>query len=68
MAVSDFQMWSEISLKRYLSVRKKNVDEDFETLVYRQVYKPLSSIRPEESKLSLFLTIKMLFQKISFYF
>ena len=35
ITVSDFNMWSEISLKRYLSVRKKNVDGDFETLVYR---------------------------------
>ena len=35
MTVSDFNMWSEISLKRCLSVRKNNVDGDFETLVYR---------------------------------
>ena len=35
VTVSYFKMWSEISLKRYLSVRKKNVDGDFETLVYR---------------------------------
>ena len=31
MAISSFKMWSAISLKRYLSVRKKNVDGDFET-------------------------------------
>ena len=35
MTVSDFKKWSEISLKPYLSVRKKNADGDFETLVYR---------------------------------
>ena len=38
MTVSDFKMWSEISLKRYLSVRKKNVDGDFEALVYGGKY------------------------------
>ena len=35
MTLKDFQMWSELSLKNYLSLRKKNVDGDFETLVYR---------------------------------
>ena len=35
MTVSDFKRWSEISLKPYLSVKKKNADGDFETLMYR---------------------------------
>ena len=35
MTLSDFKIRSEISMKRYLSVRKKDVNGDFETLVYR---------------------------------
>ena len=35
MTVADFKMWSELSLKNYLSLRKKNIEGDFETLVYR---------------------------------
>ena len=44
--LSDFKIWREISLKDYLSARKKNIDKGFETLVCRLVYKPLSSILP----------------------
>ena len=33
MTLADFKMWSETSLRQYLSLRNKNVDGDFETLV-----------------------------------
>ena len=35
MTLTQFRMWSEPALKDFLAVRKKNVDGDFETLVYR---------------------------------
>ena len=35
MTLAEFKMWSEPSLRSYLSLRKKNIDGDFETLVYR---------------------------------
>ena len=34
MTLTEFKMWSELSLKNYLSLRKKNVEGDFETLVH----------------------------------
>ena len=37
MTLREFKMWSDHSLKNYLSLRKKNVEGDFETLVYRLV-------------------------------
>ena len=35
MSLQDFKMWSEAALKNFLYLRKKSVDGDFETLVYR---------------------------------
>ena len=33
--LNDFRMWSVNALKSYLGQRKKSVNGDFETLVYR---------------------------------
>ena len=38
MTLAEFKMWSEPSLKNYLSLREKSVDGDFETLVYRYLF------------------------------
>ena len=34
ITLNEFRMWSESSLKSYLTIRKKSIDGDFETLLY----------------------------------
>ena len=45
MTLNEFRMWSELSLKNYLSLRKQT-NGDFETLVYRYIKYPVYVLHP----------------------
>ena len=56
--LNDFKMWSEEAIKHFLSVRKKNVEGDTETLIYRAMtaYEEKIPIDEEAEKVFLLST------------
>ena len=63
MTLNDFKMWSEEAVKHFLSVRKKNIEGDTETLIYRAMaaYEekiPLDLQNPDNNQKYLYQELK----------